>query len=455
MVSRFRTHESLFSYGIARPYPFRWFTPLAVCLCITAAVLFSVVNVASSGYFLAVQATKNPNATLAENTWLQNWPSFVTSKIKPTCQSFAIPVKSELFTNNTALTYTLTDVWQDDANGTRKISSSLSYQKNLLENCSVHGIDMNFESQDRAAVQLSYSKWGVRVSAYTTCSIINSPEGPTMFNLTMSYNYVPGTVRYGEQSGFLGVGFLSRDKDKQASLYCGESLLSTTWAPVCRALQDIRQTLDSTKVADHMVTKITLNYHPHQGPTAGISDLTFFDLDYQFIRTSPNSELGPGFVVPPKDGSPVNIARLNAEKTFPNIWITADVLAKAAYPDQLEYFTANFSYSRDHVANAIPGPAEQDYATLRHSTGPLGVKPSVFVMDYICQLPKRKLLSNLIVSVFVADLVFLQATWQVCKLVVDYFFVKKIADGQWCERCKDSPEAIPLTDPVSEEDVTR
>jgi len=367
-----------------------------------------------------------------------------------------------MFTNNTALTYTLTAVWHDRPDGSQNISSSLIYQNNVLRDCTIYGIDMNFESQDRAAVQLSYSEWGVRVSAYATCSIDNTPEGPTKFSLTMDYNYVPSTVQYGDQAGYLGSVFLSRNASTQASLYWGESLLSMTWAAACRKLQDIGQVNTSA-----MVTKGTLNYRPRPGVAVGITDLAFFDLDYQFIRIRPGS--ANGFLVPP-DGSPADIGRLDAGEVFPNIWITADTLAKAAYsavltdlgqtnashnllvdPEQLEHFTANFSYWNEHIANARPGPLVQNYTILGDTTGPLAVTPSVFVRDYICQVPRRKAWANLIVSVLVADLVFLQAIWQLYKFAVDYFLVKKIPDGQRCEGCRKISEAIPLTERISED----
>jgi hypothetical protein len=41
---------SLFSYKISRPYPYAWFTPVALIGGTIALALFSVLNVVSSGY---------------------------------------------------------------------------------------------------------------------------------------------------------------------------------------------------------------------------------------------------------------------------------------------------------------------------------------------------------------------------------------------------------------------
>lgn len=462
------TTRSFFEYSITRPYPFRWFTPLTISLGLLAVVLFSVINVASSGYTLVVQSTNNPNKTLAENTWVSRWPSFINSKAQSTCQPMAIPVKSQLFTNNTALTYTLIDVWQEDDGGGKNILSSLPYYNNVIEECSVSAIDMDFESQDRSAVQLSHSEWGVRVSIYATCSINNPPKGSTIFDLAMYYNFVPSTVRYGEQKGFLDTMFLSRDLKKKASLWWGETILSSSWAYTCRMLQDIRQ--NRTDYNERMITKSTFNYRPSATVKTDITDLAFFDLDYQLVTVDWGA--GTYFELPPHHESPAKTAKLDAEEVFPNIWIAADTLAKAAYstvltdlgqvlaphnlltdPDQLQFFTANISHWRAHIANAIPGPADQDYDTLKSKTGKLGASPSVFAMDYLCQVPQRKAAANLIVSVLVADLVFLQATWNIYKLIVDYFFVGKLDNHSWCEGCDrraEAAEGIPLTEIGSE-----
>jgi hypothetical protein len=467
MVFTGRAHSSFFDYNLTRPYPFRWFTPVAICLCTTAVIIFSFINVASSGYALVVQSTKDPNATLSENTWLNQWPSFMTTKIRSTCQSSYIPVGTQLFTNNTALTYTLTEVWQDRPDGKRNISSSLPYQNNLLEDCSISTIDIDFDSQDRSAVQLSHSLWGAKVSVFTTCSISNTPDGPMKLSLTMLYNYVPSTVRYTDQKDFLGSMFISRDKDTQASLYWGESLLSMSWATACRELQNIGDKKIKTERTE-TVNKGTVNFRSRPESTAtSITALDFFDINYQFLELNWGS--APDFVLPPD--RPFDVGSLAAREQYPNIWIKTDVLAKAAYstvltdlgqvnathnllqdPAQLGNFTANFSDWYANIANAIPGPAIQDYASIGGNTGPLGIKPSVFVLDYLCQVPRRKAIPNLIISVLVADLVFLQAVWQLYKLAVDSLLKKKIPDSQWCEGCRDSPEVIPLGSRSSEDD---
>lgn len=47
-----RQHESLFSYNLSRPYPFRWFTWVTVIGGIAALFLFTVINLGANGYIL-------------------------------------------------------------------------------------------------------------------------------------------------------------------------------------------------------------------------------------------------------------------------------------------------------------------------------------------------------------------------------------------------------------------
>lgn len=63
-------HESFFSYNVTRPYPYRWFTPVAVLGAVTFAALFSLLNFAANGYDLVVQTSTDPNSTMAGTAWL-------------------------------------------------------------------------------------------------------------------------------------------------------------------------------------------------------------------------------------------------------------------------------------------------------------------------------------------------------------------------------------------------
>lgn len=56
-------HKSWFSYNVTKPYPFRWFTPVAFLGGVFLATLFSIVNLAGNGYQLKSVYTTDPNTT--------------------------------------------------------------------------------------------------------------------------------------------------------------------------------------------------------------------------------------------------------------------------------------------------------------------------------------------------------------------------------------------------------
>jgi len=459
--------SSLFSYNISRPYPFRWFTPVVFVGGAIAIALFSFLNFISNGYLLSVETCTNPNITVSQGIWFKHWPSYFTGNARPSCQSVDIPVNSKFFTNQTGLIYTLTSVWQPDATTEQNIiSPSLTYQNNLIQDCVINAIEVDLEALDRLAAQIAWSEWGSHLFAYTTCSITGS-SGYTMFNLTAEYEYVPTDVSFDESTLF---SFITRDKEARASLWWGESLLSMYWAYLTRTMQDIRVnetghgqaairkgTIYFTPSNATRPSPINVNYFtPNNVSTSDITNLDYFDVDYRFLI---DEGLGDFAIIFPGDNNfATTISNLDSHGTYPNIWIIADSLAKSFHSTimadlgqissssvniltnatALQYFTSNFSLALQHIANAPPGPALLDYDTLKSETGPLLITPSVIFSKYLCQVPQRKSVGNIFIAVLVADLVFLQALWQLLRLYTDCFLLRTTRMGpevNYCEGC--------------------
>ena len=141
-------NSSLFTYNITRPYPFAWFTPVAFIGGAIAIVIFSLLNLASTGYYLSAEYSTNPNVTDSGRVWFYHWPSFLTSKVQPTCQPLNIQVNSNFFTNQTGLTYTLTAAWQPSNGTIQDVSLSLTYHNNPIQSCVINSIEVDLEAED-------------------------------------------------------------------------------------------------------------------------------------------------------------------------------------------------------------------------------------------------------------------------------------------------------------------
>lgn len=441
--------HSPFSYNISRPYPFKWFAPIGFTVLLVFMILFSSLNFLSTGYLPHVQTSSNPNATEKEYAWLRKWPSFIFN-VRPTCQTTNLAVGTQFSTNQTALTYTLKDVWQQNGTGIQ-VLSSLPYFNNILEDCQIPMISIDVEKSDlRNVAQITYTTYGETVRSYIRCSI-QTPSGLVMFNLTQEYDFVPPdiTMQY-LWGGFPGTNFLDRNKMTKASLWWGETIMSTYWGLLSSELSELG------KSQTQSVFKGMLFFGPYGVPD--INQPNFFRIDFRFINdkgisTWPGS-YGYSNVKGVEGGIPLLTASmLSARNFYPNVWKSAEALAKSAYSTiliDLGQTNATSNILTDPVAlqrytevltkkyvdfNADPGPATNDYDALKSTTGQLGTTPSVISTEYICQVPQRKSTTNLLVSIIVADLVFVQTVWLLFKLAVDFFYLRKDPTSQYCQGC--------------------
>lgn len=71
---------------------------------------------------------------------------------------------TEIFTNQTGLTYTLTNVWQRRDDGSLGAPlSSLTYLNNPIQSCEIDVIQVDLESEDRSGSQYAFTMWGQNV----------------------------------------------------------------------------------------------------------------------------------------------------------------------------------------------------------------------------------------------------------------------------------------------------
>ena len=217
-------HTSFFNYSVTRPYPYRFFTPVAIVGGAILLVLLSVMNFVQNSYVLIVQYVDNPNATISKGMWYSRWPSYLTSSVRPTCQPAILPIDTQFFTNQSGLMWTVTNIFGENSDA--ETMPSLPYLNNVLQNCTLQGIQMDFDaSSDRSPSAAIAGPWGLEVRSFVTCNIW-SPIGRVNLNLTAAYNPVQDYPVAGSTT------FISRNVMHRASMYWAEALLSIRWITV-------------------------------------------------------------------------------------------------------------------------------------------------------------------------------------------------------------------------------
>lgn len=229
--------------------------------------------------------------------------------------------------------------------------------------------------------------------------------------------------------------------------------MSAWWEYLEQEMQSIRE--NATSFGVPAISKGTVSMTPNNQSTSDITALSFFEVDFRFIINVKSGDNTFDVIHPGLYNYSNSIGYLNAVKAGPNVWVLADSLAKSTHstiltdlgqtsftpniladPDTLQHFTSNFSVDsfRSHMK---AGPAVQDYDTLKNTTGTLGVTPSVFSTNYLCQIPQLKSAGNLFVAVLLADLVFLQALWKIFTLLVGWLGLQNRSGTYECQGCID------------------
>ncbi len=219
---------------------------------------------------------------------------------------------------------------------------------------------------------------------------------------------------------------------------------SMYWANVSRQIQDIRTDgeeensvlrkgtictiyLKVSSTCSMLTTTLDFKRHNPADPVQDITSPEFWEVDYRFLTTRISSE---GLLFPGnsglKENETLSISNLAANKCRPNIWLSTDGLVKSFYSaimtdlgqiapncnillndTALDFYTRNFTDMFNNIANAIPGPGIKSYAEAKGETGSLGTTPAVITTMYLCKMPQQKSTGTLLISILVADFVFM------------------------------------------------
>ncbi|KAK8053788.1 hypothetical protein PG996_013089 [Apiospora saccharicola] len=383
-------YRSSFSYNVTRPYPFKWFTPVAVIGGIIITVLVSFFNFASNGYELVATSSNDPNATVSDPSQHGGiqWPSYFVGNTRATCAPATLPLNTLIYTQSSAIGYTLRNVWRIKDDGTQANLGSLVYHNNMLQNCNVTEVSIDITGNGtQSAKDTAVSHAGLLINALASCSVnidtlqTKLAQGPTYFELRGSYKLVNPEVKT----------FLSRDATKSTSLYWGESMLHMYWMLVAKAYID--------SVAE---------WHEDATYNAVMTDLGRNKSNVPNMLTHPNL-----------------LANLTANLTKEVEWWEA--IQTANEPPQ----------SIDPGVHLTPdsGLALKSFDPTQTSQSNLGATPAFLSSNYICQVPRTKSPGALFFSILVADLVILQSVWVAFRFVVDTVSQRKDPALRYCAGC--------------------
>ncbi|TXC07955.1 hypothetical protein FocTR4_00003399 [Fusarium oxysporum f. sp. cubense] len=182
-------HSSWFSYPITRPFPFRWFTPVAIVGGLILMVLFTIINLASSAFYLKPIFTDDPNGTTTQSVrWFMKAPLNWDNNMKVKCQPKILSVGDRVFSTNLGFQYSVKALTSsDDDSGFRKTYPSIAYLNNTLEDCYLTRVDINLRKSDARASNSWWLSWITTFTdATASCNVMTS-EG--LVNITLGVEY--------------------------------------------------------------------------------------------------------------------------------------------------------------------------------------------------------------------------------------------------------------------------
>lgn len=186
-------HASTFSYNLTRPYHLKWFTPVAVSVGIVAAVFITFLTIAMQGYQIVSVYTSNPNATLQNHAFFNDWPPFLTTNTKASFSPTTNPIGTKFYTKNTAFKYTLEGVCRPnkpnatDASDFTMGGTGFTYNNQPLTDCEFWGINIALEGLERTAGEVSAQPWGAILTATIAC-VIDSADCRMAIQFTTKYD---------------------------------------------------------------------------------------------------------------------------------------------------------------------------------------------------------------------------------------------------------------------------
>ena len=448
--------SSYFTYPLTKPYPFAWFTWIAVIGGVIATILLSILNFAATGYVSKTVYTNNPNGTLHEYKWFNSGAWAWAAKISPTCEPALLTAGNQYFTSNLGLTYTLKQISQVDSNGTLTIMPAVSYLNANLTDCVIGSIDMQMGRKDSAPISDTWITWADSAASATVRCTVPTESSNVYLNLTVQLPKIIDSATDNLFKAFVKVDRSS--PGNRTSLWWAAQLMNIWYVPISDKM--------SSQIPGGNDSLAEIAAGTYTGPkfdtgaigvqrNFNVSDITssdFFRVDFNFPKSDGNLDFSGTW-----DYVPLGQHWLDTDNP-PQLASNWDIFAKAFYstvlsdlgqpneyngaarPETLNYLLSalkdvpnNQSGGQDIYIGAYKLP--DTYEGLKSSMEPLAVQNATIFAQYACSVPKQKDALSLIISVAVADLVFLQALWTLLNFAATTWLGRKNKDMNMCEGC--------------------
>ncbi|KAF2472465.1 uncharacterized protein BDR25DRAFT_14566 [Lindgomyces ingoldianus] len=460
------------SYNLQRPYPFhkRFKRCVAVGIVLFLAV-FTVFNLATTGFDMQPEYTTNPNGTESHRRWFNN--KFFTwndDTLDPKCEHLDIPVGYDFMTTNLGLRYTVTGVsFHSDPSNSKANSahrSSLSYHNNTLTDCEVSMIDIDLrKSDDTTNCNSCWWSWmDSSADATVQCKIANE-EG--LFVLSFKTHYKNLATLYNEVTLDNSIPsspysyLIVDDPTTHASIWWGARLLNNYFLGIQYMMATASPSTQPWKRAGMTLT-------PVKGKSIENSEL--FTLRY-FTLSSTGSAVNAVYSNP---SGLYNNETLNESRPLTEALFFAKVFRSLLLVDLGNSHTENVlldpkllqyvlnppdNFNRQtggplrntslldwwkYQGIAPPGePAEQkfsvpmaeSYTKFKNLTGPLSTQRASIYAQYICSVAQWKSKSTVTLVVLVANFALFQTAWMIFKWLADQLVKRSDPNAMYCEGC--------------------
>ncbi|RKK25648.1 hypothetical protein BFJ66_g2352 [Fusarium oxysporum f. sp. cepae] len=388
-------HSSWFSYPITRPFPFRWFTPVAIVGGLILMVLFTIINLASSAFYLKPIFTDDPNGTTTQSVrWFMKAPLNWDNNMKVKCQPKILSVGDRVFSTNLGFQYSVKALTSsDDDSDFRKTYPSIAYLNNTLEDCYLTRVDINLRKSDARASNSWWLSWITTFTdATASCNVMTS-EG--LVNITLG-------VEYTGQSDHI-YDYVIEDDYKTHATLNDTSFIKTD--PKNQFVPVVWESLHYTRIL-HSLIAVDLG-------NQNAPNLLLDKKDLQYA------------ILPPDDPNRKNGSFLNDSSLTGQATRYAQIPTPGAPlpPTDKNLVLLNETY--DRFASEM-GPLESNDATI--------------VSQYLCSVPQSKSPGIMLLAILLADLVFLQAAWVIYNWIAGSMLSE--SQMQTCQGCAESPVQV-------------